>query len=225
LWWLAAAVLLVVGATTLTLGLRGSDHPLPAPAPSAAATKSAVKEASAPSMTALSAARSVPVSLHIPAIALSVSLSTLGLNADGTVQVPTDIVQPGWFRLGPTPGQLGSAVILGHVDNTTGPGVFFLLRTLAAGDEIDVTLTDGVTARFSVNAVVMYSKPGFPADRVYASHGSSALQLVTCGGTFDHQTGSYLSNVVVYSSLVSVLPASAGLGGSSSRAQPLPASH
>ena len=140
-------------------------------------------------------------------------MSTLGLTADGSVQVPSDIVQVGWFRLGPTPGQLGSAVILGHVDNYTGPGVFFQLRTLAAGDEVDVDLADGITARFVVNTVVMYSKSQFPADRVYASHGSSALQLVTCGGTFDHQTGHYLSNVVVYTSLVAVVPAAEADGG------------
>ncbi len=210
-WWLAAAALLLVGAATLTVGFRGSDHALPAPAPSAAAERAAVK--TPPMIEALSTARSVPVSLHIPAIGLSVPLSTLGLNADGSVQVPDNTVEPGWFRLGPTPGQLGSAVILGHVDNYTGPGVFFELRTLAAGDRVDVTLTDGATVHFAVNSVTMYSKPNFPADRVYTSHGSSALQLVTCGGTFDHQTGSYLSNVVVYSSLVSVDPASAAIGG------------
>jgi hypothetical protein len=85
--------------------------------------------------------------------------------------------------------------------------VFFLLRTLAAGDLVDVDLTDGVTAQFVVNSVAEYSKQQFPAQRVYASHGSSALQLVTCGGTFDPQTGHYLSNVVVYTSLQSVIPA------------------
>jgi sortase (surface protein transpeptidase) len=211
LWGLVATVLLLVGAGTISLGFRGSDHALPAPAPSAAAKRAAVK--TPPMVEALFTARSVPVSLHIPAIGLSVPLSTLGVNADGSVQVPDNIVQPGWFRLGPTPGQLGSAVILGHVDNYTGPGVFFELRTLAAGDRVDVTLTDGAIVQFAVNSVAMYSKPNFPADRVYASHGSSALQLVTCGGTFDHQTGSYLSNVVVYSSLVAVDPASAGVGG------------
>jgi sortase (surface protein transpeptidase) len=208
---LAAAVLLLVGAGSLTLGFRGGDRALPAPVPSAAAERAAVK--TPPMVEALSTARSVPVSLHIPAIGLSVPLSTLGLNADGSVQVPDNTVQPGWFRLGPTPGQLGSAVILGHVDSYTGPGVFFELRTLAAGDRVDVTLTDGAIVQFAVNTVTMYSKPSFPADRVYASHGSSALQLVTCGGTFDHQTGSYLSNVVVYSSLVSVDPASDAVGG------------
>jgi hypothetical protein len=87
--------------------------------------------------------------------------------------------------------------------------VFFQLRTLAAGDQVDVDLSDGVTAQFTVNTVASYSKLQFPAQRVYGSHGSSALQLVTCGGVFDHQTGSYLSNIVVYTSLAAIIPAAA----------------
>lgn len=144
--------------------------------------------------------------LEIRAIGLKVSLSALGLNADGTVQVPTDIHQPGWFRLGPSPGQAGSAVILGHVDSYRGPAVFFELRYLKAGDPIEVTLADGVTTHFVVTSVVMYSKGQFPDQEVYGSHGYSALQLVTCGGTFDRQTGHYRSNVVVYTSLVTTTP-------------------
>ena len=206
-WILLAVVLLLVGIGSLVVGLRGGDHALPSPAPSAGAEKAALTLPSGPPMmTALSTTRSVPTRLQIPAIGLSVSLSTLGLDADGSVQVPSGITQPGWFRLGPAPGQLGSSVILGHVDNYTGPGVFFELRTLAAGDRVYVSLTDGDTAVFAVNSVAMYSKGQFPAQRVYGSHGSSALQLVTCGGAFDHQTGSYLSNVVVYTSLIAVIP-------------------
>lgn len=212
-WWLAAAALLLVGAGALTLGLRGSDHPLPAPSPSPAALKAAV--VIPPMVVALETNRSVPVTLRIPAIGLAVPLgSTLGLNPDGSVQVPTGTAQPGWFQLGPTPGQLGSAVMLGHVDSYQGPGVFFQLRTLAAGDQVDVGLADGTTAQFTVNSIAMYSKQQFPAPQVYGSHGSSALQLVTCGGVFDSQTGSYLSNVVVYTSLTAVIPAAVPAAGS-----------
>jgi Sortase domain len=218
LWLALAGVLLLLGAGLLAVGLRGGNHALPPPAPSAAAIKSAAPQSpTLPMVAALSTARSVPTTLWVPAIGLAVSLSTLGLNADGSVQVPSNITQPGWFRLGPTPGQVGSAVILGHVDNYTGPGVFFNLRTLAAGDRVYVTLTDGDTAQFAVNSVAMYSKPQFPAERVYASHGSSALQLVTCGGVFDHQTGSYLSNIVVYTSLVAVTPAAAPAAAASAK--------
>jgi len=205
-WWPVAAVLLLVGVALIGVGLRGSDHPLARPAPSPFALKAAVTTLPAPA--ALATDRSVPVMLRIPAIGLAVFLGTsLGIDLDGIVQVPTGTTQPGWFRLGPTPGQIGSSVILGHVDSFLGPGVFFQLRTLAAGDQVDVGLTDGVTAQFTVNSVAMYSKTDFPDQRVYGSHGSSALQLVTCGGVFDHQTGSYLSNIVVYTSLSAVIPA------------------
>jgi sortase (surface protein transpeptidase) len=205
-WWLVGLGLILLGTAALTLGLNGSDRALPPPAPSPSALKAAI---AVPTVAkALHTSRSVPLTLRIPAIGLSVSVGTLGLNADGTVQVPTGTQQPGWFRLGPTPGELGSAVILGHVDSYLGPGVFFQLRTLAAGDQVDVDLSDGETAEFTVNTVSMYSKQQpFPAQRVYGSHGSSALQLVTCGGAFDHQTGSYLSNIVVYTSLTGVTAA------------------
>lgn len=148
-------------------------------------------------------ARSVPLTLSIPAINLTVSLSELGLNANHTIQVPTDFQEPGWYEYGPSPGQLGSSVILGHVDSYQGPAVFFRLRTLAPGDRVNVTLADGVITHFVVRQVAMYLKANFPTVEVYGPHGYSALQLVTCGGVFDSQTGHYLSNVVVYTSLVS----------------------
>jgi len=177
--------------------------------PSARAPK-ALKTKEAPAKVAiLATARSTPVELTIPAISLTVSLSTLGLNADGTVQVPTDIQQPGWYGLGPSPGEIGSAVILGHVDSSEGPAVFFKLRSLVAGDIVDTSLADGITAEFKVTSVAMYLKTNFPDQAVYTSHGDSALQLVTCGGAFDTQTGHYLSNIVVYTSLVALIPPAA----------------
>ena len=181
------------------------DRALPQPAPTAATTHDTVPTTLATPVP-LSAVRSVPVRLRIPALGMSVALLSLGENADGTVQVPNNDLEPGWFDLGPTPGQIGSSVILGHVDNSSGPGVFFTIRTLAAGDPIFVDQADGGTVEFVVNSVASYSKTAFPAQRVYGSHGSSALQLVTCGGAFDRATGSYLSNIVAYSSLVAVTP-------------------
>ncbi len=199
-------MLLAIGTGCLVVGVPGHEHPLAGPARSLHRDVTATRSSQVASVVA----RSVPVALQIPAIGLTTSLSTLGLNTDGTVQVPTDYQQPGWFRLGPTPGQVGSAVILGHVDNHQGPAVFFQIRSLVPGDPVDVTLADGVMAQFTVTSVAMYSKSEFPDQQVYGSHGSSALQLVTCGGAFDAQTGSYLSNIVVYTSLVSTTPATGG---------------
>jgi hypothetical protein len=200
------ALLLLVGTTCLVAGLQEHRHPLagpvrqrPVPTVRAAAAPSPAAAAPAPVVVA----RSVPVAVRIPSIHLAVWLTTLGLNADGTVAVPTSVQVPGWFSPGPSPGQVGSAVILGHVDSYQGPGVFFQLRSLQPGDQIEVNLSDGVIATFEVTSVVQYEKSAFPDQKVYGSNGSSELQLVTCGGTFDPQTGHYLSNIVVYSSFVS----------------------
>lgn len=118
--------------------------------------------------------------------------------------VPTTIHTVGWYVDGPSPGQEGSAVILGHVDSYKGVGVFFYLKSLKAGDHITVTSIDGVVTRFSVTKVVEYSKTAFPDRLVYGPHGTRSLQLVTCGGVFDHATGHYESNIVVFSQLIGV---------------------
>lgn len=204
-WLVVAATFLLIAVACLDVGLHGHLHPLAGPVGPQLPPPAAVGGASVPAVPQV--ARSQPTAIGIPAIGLLVSLSELGLNPDGTVEVPTDVAQPGWFHLGPSPGQAGSAVILGHVDSYLGPGVFFKLPQLIAGDKVDVSLADGVTAHFVVDTVVMYAKAQFPTSLVYAPHGYSALQLVTCGGTFDPETGHYLSNVVVYTSLVSTTPA------------------
>jgi Sortase domain len=193
-WWVVAIGLFVTAAVVLGIAVH-AERSLPGPLYPGGSTAAAPK--------ATPVARSLPTALSIPAIGLKVPLSQLGLNPGGTVQVPTNFQEPGWYRYGPSPGQLGSAVILGHVDSYQGPAVFFRLRTLRPGDQVVVALADGVTAHFVVRRVTMYSKSQFPTVLVYGSHGYSGLQLVTCGGVFDTKTRHYLSNVVVYTSLVS----------------------
>lgn len=144
-----------------------------------------------------------PLALRIPAIGVSVRLISLGLNPDGTVEVPTDYQQAGWFQHGPTPGDTGSAVVLGHVDSHEGPAVFFRLHTLRPGDQVEIVLTNNATVHFVVTHLATYPKEEFPGQDVYGSHGYSALQLVTCGGVFDTNLRSYRSNVVVYTRLIS----------------------
>ena len=205
--WALTALLLLIGAGCLVAGFRVHHHPLAGPvqprhivaARVATPPSSSTTTAPAPPVVA----RSVPVAVRIPAIGLAVWLTQLGLNSNGTVEVPTSVQVPGWFSPGPSPGQVGSAMILGHVDSYQGEGVFFKLRTLQSGDQIQVNLSDGVIATFKVTSVAMYQKTQFPDQLVYGSSGSSDLQLVTCGGAFDSQTGHYLSNIVVYSSFVS----------------------
>lgn len=149
-----------------------------------------------------------PVSLSVPSLDLGVPLMQLGLQDDGTVEVPVSADDAGWFRLGPPPGDPGSAVVLGHVDSRRGPGVFFRLHALQVGDVVEVGRADGSVARFAVTSVDTYRKDAFPAELVYGGQGDSTLKLVTCGGDFDRAARSYLSNVVVSTSLVGVTPPS-----------------
>jgi sortase (surface protein transpeptidase) len=146
--------------------------------------------------------RSTPVHLSIPAIGVSVKLSEVGLKSNGSVQVPTSYHVPGWYKDGPAPGQIGSAVILGHVDSVAGAGVFYRLNDLRVGDRVTVTLKDSTKVTFKVIGLREYEKNTFPERLVYGPRSYSALQLVTCGGIFDSKTGHYLSNIVVFTKMI-----------------------
>ena len=142
-----------------------------------------------------------PVWLTIPAIGVKAPIINLGLNPNGTLQVPRTTTVAGWYTGSPRPGAIGSAVIAGHVDSRAGPGIFFWLKNLRPGDRIYVRRADGTLAVFTVTVVHIYPKSNFPTPLVYGPVPDAELRLITCGGTFDYARGSYLSNVVVYARL------------------------
>ena len=148
--------------------------------------------------------RSPPVRLIIPALHMSTKVSSLGLTATGEVQVPSTATTVGWYRWGSTPGQRGAAVILGHVDSYLGPGVFYHLDRLVPGQQIRVVLANGESVRFRVIRIREYLKSAFPNRLVYLAARGRWLNLVTCGGKFDRATGHYLSDIVVFTSYVSM---------------------
>jgi sortase (surface protein transpeptidase) len=148
--------------------------------------------------------RSVPVHLDIPAIGVSTSIMALGLDADGTIAVPPlrRDAPAGWYRYLATPGEVGPAVILGHVDTARdGPAVFYRLRDLRRGDTIAVRRLDGSTAVFTVSQVTRYPKHAFPTEAVYGAVDHPALRLITCGGSFDPIHRQYRGNVIAYAAL------------------------
>lgn len=144
-----------------------------------------------------------PVRLIVPAIGVRTDLIRLGLTRAGTLQVPVSTGVAGWYDRSPRPGQPGAAIIAGHIDSLAGPAVFFRLASLRAGDRAYVRRADGSLAVFRITAVRSYLKIRFPTAVVYGPAPGPQLRLITCGGTFDHTTGSYLSDVVVYAVEVS----------------------
>jgi hypothetical protein len=149
--------------------------------------------------------RALPLTLDAPAIGVHAAVRTLGLNPDGTVEVPPlGSPDAGWYSGSPTPGEPGPAVLLGHIDSArSGPGVFFALRTLAAGDAVAVTRADGSVAEFRVDRIGEYPKTAFPTAEVYGDLDRPGLRLITCGGAFDPAARSYADNVIVYASAAS----------------------
>lgn len=145
--------------------------------------------------------RSVPVRLQISAIGVDTTLMDLGLRNDGTMEVPQGGFPAGWFTGAPTPGELGPAIIAGHVD-MNGPGVFYDLHSLKTGDLAMVTRKDGSKPVFRVKRVEQFPKNRFPTALVYGNIDHSALRLITCGGSFNSQSGHYEDNIVAFADLV-----------------------
>jgi hypothetical protein len=196
----AGVVLIVAGAATIGVAIAAQVH-APQPSLTAAGILGPFGgQAHAPLR------RSLPVSVDIPAIGVHSKLLHLGVNPDGTIRVPsinTRADEAAWYKYSATPGQMGVSVIEGHVDSYLGAAVFFRLGALRPGDSIDVRLANGITAVFRVTGVRKYAKASYPAKVIYGATGFPALRLITCGGTFDYATRSYLSSTVVFASLTS----------------------
>jgi hypothetical protein len=197
---LAAAVLLAAGLAMIALGMRGPGVGGP-PRPPAWAASARPADETGPVLP-----RSVPVQVAVPAIGVRAPLVRLGLDTDGSVQVPRADRpgEAGWYDLGPAPGERGAAVLLGHVDSAEGAAVFYDLGRLRPGHRVEVTRADGRVAVFTVESVERVAKDRFPTQRVYGPVDRPALRLVTCGGRFDRAAGGYRDNVIVYAAETSV---------------------
>ncbi|MGW5317252.1 class F sortase [Nocardia thailandica] len=146
--------------------------------------------------------RSEPVRVQVPGIGLDAAVVSGGTAADGSIAEPVDSAHASWFAPGPSPGEAGNAVVLGHVDSARGPAVFFRLGEVRAGDELTVTRADGSRARFVVDRTETIAKTDFPRDRVFVGDGTPRLRLITCGGAFDPGARRYLANVIVSATFV-----------------------
>ncbi|MEU8758194.1 class F sortase [Streptomyces sp. NPDC048659] len=149
--------------------------------------------------------RSRPTTLGVPAITIEAPVVGVGLDRVGGLGVPP-VDNPrlvGWYAGGPTPGERGTAVIVGHRDTRTGPAIFLNLNSLTPGNTVRIARADGRVAVFTVDRVRTYAKTAFPDKEVYGTTGRPELRLLTCGGTFDRK-GGYESNIVVFAHLTGV---------------------
>lgn len=192
-----AAVTVVALCTGAWLVRSGAETHAP-PQPSAAEAGAGHPDArSAPALPP-----SPPDRIRIPSIRVNAPLMGLGLTPTGSLDVPppeqTNLA--GWYEAGTTPGETGTAIVAGHVDNAEGPAVFYDLGALKKGSTIEVDRRDGGTAVFSVDSVEVYAAKEFPDEKVYGAAGRPELRVITCGGGYSEATG-YQGNVVVFAHL------------------------
>ncbi|WP_372350247.1 class F sortase [Streptomyces sp. KL116D] len=201
--WGVMALVLLTGLALIRNGSGEFDIGPPQPASAAAA------DSRAPQWAKSTVPQPLPFSLvervRIPAIRVDAPVTQVGLDAEGWVDAPppTDPNLAGWFTGAVSPGEKGTAVVVGHVDNMQGPAVFYGLGSLKKGNHVEIRRKDGRTAVFEIYGVEVFEKSNFPGKKVYGSTGQPELRVITCGGGFSKQNG-YDGNVVAFARLASV---------------------
>ncbi|MFE6617640.1 class F sortase [Streptomyces sp. NPDC057740] len=201
--WGVIALVLLTGLALVRNGSGEFDEGPPQPASAAAPDRRVSGGLFAGAVQPLPYA--LPERVRIPGIQVDAPVIPVGLDVDGWVGAPPpeDPNLAGWFTGSVSPGEKGTAVVVGHVDNTQGPAVFYGLGGLQKGNRVEIARKDGKTAVFEIYGIEVFEKNNFPGDRVYASKGSAELRVITCGGGFTKQ-GGYDGNVVAFASLVEV---------------------
>lgn len=200
----AAAVVIVVGAGGITWAAAATpraESGAPAHRSATAADRGSAGRIQDPVPDAPAAPAGVPVGVAIPSLGVSSSLEDLAVDGTGKLQPPIDPAKAGWYSAGVAPGQVGPAIIAGHIDFSAGPGVFERLHELTPGAEVDVQMSTGENLTFIVSGSLQSPKAQFPAAEVYGNVPDRQLRLIACAGDFDSETHLYLDNLIVFATL------------------------
>ncbi|GHI07923.1 peptidase C60 [Streptomyces cellostaticus] len=194
---IAAVTVVALGAGVWLLGGASKTHAPPQPAAAEGRPEPGEERLASPALEP-----SPPTRIRIPAIRVNAPLMGLALTRSGSLDVPPAEKKnlAGWYEAGTMPGETGTGIVAGHVDNTEGPAVFYNLGALKRGAVIEVDRQDGSVAVFTVDAVEVYAARNFPDEKVYGAAKRPELRVITCGGGYSRATG-YQGNVVVFAHL------------------------
>lgn len=203
-----AGVTMIGLAAVVAVAWSSSSSSSPSTSPSASPSS---LHPSSPTATATAvvpgpATRAAPVTISVPSIGVHAEVTALALPPDGRIPSPADPASVGWLSGGSAPGEIGTAVLVGHLDSDTGPAVFAQLSELSAGDDVVVQRHGKDAVRFEVSQVTRYSRTD-PPEEAFGPSPVPELRLVTCDGPFlSGRYGGYRDNIVV-----SALPSEAGV--------------
>ena len=170
----------------------------PPPATTSTERRPGPRPAPAPAADPPAAVAPPELRIRIPAIGVSAPVDPMGLNADGTLEVPRDFARAGYYAGRAVPGEIGPAIVEGHVDSKRGSAVFYRLKDLRPGDQVIFDRVDGGPVTFVVDHLEQHGKNAFPTEAVYGPTPDATLRLVTCAGGFNHAIGHYRDNLIVF---------------------------
>ena len=155
-----------------------------------------------PPGVAILVAPNPPLRLLIPSLGIDAFVQYVGVNTKGNMGAPDNYTDVGWYRFGTSPGQIGSAVIDGHVDDGLSlPGVFKNLNEIKKGDDIYVVAKDGSEIDFVVTDIQLYPYNAAPTNPIFNRQDKARLNLITCKGTWVAGEKTFSKRLVVFAQL------------------------
>jgi len=146
---------------------------------------------------------SSPRTLSIPSVGIEARVTQVGLTKEGNMGVPESFDDVGWFKHGPVPGQIGNAVMDGHLDDGKGnPGVFYNLDNVRMGDFVYVSNDNGETVQFRVTRVQLIDYNTTVTNEIFGETDGQHLNLITCDGTWIPEKKTYSDRLVVFTERV-----------------------
>jgi sortase (surface protein transpeptidase) len=197
------AGLFLLGRTLYGSVFYAADDGSSIPAPQTAAVETAIGNVKGAATVTRASTSTLPVLLTIPSLDIKAKVQYVGVNAKGNMGTPNNFKDVSWYKPGAVPGEVGSAVMAGHVDNGLAlSGVFKHLEDIQVGEVVEVERKDGVKLKFIVEAVKMYPYKDVPVASVFTSKSGAHLNLVTCVGAWIPGQKTYDQRLVVYTTLV-----------------------
>jgi sortase A len=146
--------------------------------------------------------KSYPIRIKIPKIHVDAAIENIGITQGGAMDVPGSIMDGGWYKYGSVPGNIGSAVIDGHIDGKNGEaGVFALLHLLGKGDNIYIVDNKGKSIFFIVSKTRMFNLKE-DTSGIFNQTDGRHLNLITCSGTWDNSQQFYTKRLVVFADIL-----------------------
>lgn len=165
-------------------------------------TASPQEQLFAPIAPIIAEAVEIPIHITIPGIGVDAAVEEVGITTEGAMDVPMKSDDAAWYSPGTRPGEIGSAVIAGHLNSTHNAGaVFTKLSSVNIGDIITTQTASGSTMNFIITSIKLYAADQDATDVFTSTDGKAHLNLITCAGAWNNEKKQNEERLVVFAEL------------------------